>query len=81
VTTGDTEVVQTTGNLHDQIRNACYGQAQDILNNPTAFDSGYHVSHGHAGTGDKVIEERLTHTQRLPFRLFWGCAVSIPAGS
>jgi hypothetical protein len=81
VTTTDTEIMQPTCNLHDQIRNASCGQAQDILDNPTPFDSGQHVFHDHAGTGDEVIEEVIPYAQCLTPRLFFGWAVKTPAGS
>ena len=71
MTTRDTKIVQTAGNFHDQISNACFGQALDIFDNPTPFDPGKHVCHDHACTGDKVIEELITHAQGLALRLFF----------
>ena len=81
MTTTDAEIMQPARNLHDQIRNASGGQAQDILDNPTPFDPGQHVFHDHACTGDEVIEEVLPYAQCLPPRFFFGCAVKTPAGS
>ena len=81
MTTTDAEIVQPARNLHDQIRNAIGGQAQDIFNNPTPFDPSQYVFHDHARTGDEVIEEMIPHAQGLASRLFLGCAVKTPAGS
>ncbi len=81
MTTTDAEIMQPTRNLHNQIRNASGGQAQDIVDNPTPFDPGQHVFHDHAGTGDEVIEEGIPDAQCLAPRLFLGCAVKTPAGS
>lgn len=81
MTTTDAEIMQPARNLHDQIRNASCGQAQDIFDNPTPFDSGQHVFHDHTGTGDEVIEEVIPYAQGLASRLFFGCAVKTPAGS
>src|SRR5207249_1510959 len=55
VTTTDAEIVQSASNLHDQISHAICGQAQDIFDNPTAFDPGKHVFHDHTRTGEQVI--------------------------
>jgi hypothetical protein len=81
VTTTDAEVMQPACNLHDQIRNANSGQAQDIVDNPTPFDPSQHVFHHHACTRDEVIAEAIPDTQCLAPRLFLGWAVKTPAGS
>ena len=81
MTTTDAEIMQPARNLHDQIRHANCGQAQDIVDHPTPFDPGQHVFHDHACTGDEVIEEVLPDAQCLAARLFFGCAVKTPAGS
>jgi hypothetical protein len=81
MTTTDTKIVQATRNLYDQIRNASFGQAQDILDNPTTFDTGKHVFHDDARTGEQVIEELIPHAQVPAFRFFLGCAVRTPSGS
>ena len=81
MTTTDTKIVQAARNLHDQIRNALFGQAQDIFDNPTPFDPGNHVFHDHARTGEEVIEELIPHAQCLAFRLFLGCVVRTSFGS
>ena len=81
MTTRDPEIVQTAGNLHDQIRNTCSGQAQDIFGSSTPFDPGNDVFYDHASTGDEMIKELLPPTQGPTWRLFLGCAVRMPAGS
>jgi hypothetical protein len=81
VPTTDAEIVQATGNLHDEIRKALCGQAQDIFDNPTPFHPGNHIFHDHTGTGDEVIEEPVSHAQLLAFGFFLGCRVNTPAGS
>ena len=81
MTTTDAEIVQSASNLHDQTSHAIYGQAQDIFDNPTAFDPGKHVFHDHTRTGEQVIEELIPHAQCLAFRFFFGCLLRTPAGS
>lgn len=81
VTTRDTQVVQTTGNLHHPVRNPRLGEAQDIFDNPTAFDPGDNVFHHDTCRGDKPIQQTIAHTQGLAFGLFFGCAVSTRSGS
>ena len=81
VTTTDAEIVQAARNLHDQIRHAVFGQAQDIFDHPTTFDPGNHIFHHHARTGKEVIEEVIAHAPCLAFGFFLGCWVRTPAGS
>jgi hypothetical protein len=81
VTTTHAEIVQAAGNLHDQIRYAVFGQAQDIFDDPTPFDPGKHVFHDHTGTGEEAIEELILHAHGLAWRLFLGCVVRTAFGS
>lgn len=81
MTTTDTEIVQATRNLHDQIRYPICRQTQDIFDNPAPFDPGKHVFHHHTRTGKEVIEEVMAHAQGLAFGFFWGCCVRTPTGS
>jgi len=81
VTTRDPEIVQTAGNLHDQIRTPGCGQAEDIFDSSTPFDPGNDVFYDYACTGDEMIQELLPRAQGPTFRLFLGCAVRMPAGS
>jgi hypothetical protein len=74
-------MVQAARNLHDEIRDALGGQAQDIFDNPTPFHPGNHVFYDHARTGHEVIQEPVSHAQLLAFGGFFGCGVSTPAGS
>ena len=73
MTATDAEIMQATCNLHDQISNTSFGQAQDIFDSPTPFHPGNHIFHDYAHTGDEVIEERVPHAQLLTFGLFFGC--------
>ena len=77
----DAEIVQATGNLHDEISNALGGQAQDIFDNPTPFHPGNDIFYDDACTGDEVIEELVSQAQLLAFGFFFGCRVNTPAGS
>jgi hypothetical protein len=73
--------VQAAGNLHDQIGNACSGQAQDIFDYPTAFHAGQRVFNHDPHTREQRVEELLAHAQLFALRLFWGWVVSVAAGS
>ena len=75
------EIVQPTGDLHHHVGDAFLGQAQDIFDNPTAFDAREHVFHLNPDTRDHLIEEFVGHAEFLAARLFWGWRVSTPAGS
>ena len=81
MTATDAEIVQAARNLHDPIRNAGGREAQDVFDDPTAFDPGQHVLHDYSGTGDQAIEEFLPHAQVLATGFFLGWAVRTPAGS
>lgn len=81
MTTTAAEIVQAARNLHDQIGEAVFGQAQDIFDNPTPFAPGQHVFHHHARTGEEVMQEGMAHAQGLAFGVFWGCCLRTPAGS
>ena len=75
------KIMQTTGNLHDHIRNTHFGQTQDIFDDPAPFHASNHVFHDDAHTGDKGIEEFVPNAQLLASGLFLGCCVRTPAGS
>jgi hypothetical protein len=81
MTTTHAEIVQAARNLHDQIREAVFGQTQDIFDDPTPFDPSNYVFHDHAGTGEEAIEELIPYAQCLAFRLFLGCVVRTAFGS
>ena len=63
MTTTHTEIVQAARYLHDEIRDALRGQAQDIFDNPTPFHPSNHVFDDHTGAGDEMIEEPIRHAQ------------------
>jgi hypothetical protein len=81
MTTTHAEIMQATGNLHDQIRNTSCSQAQDILDDPAPFHPSNHMFYDDADTGDEVIEERVPYAQLLAFGRFLGWCVSTPSGS
>lgn len=73
--------MQTARNLHHSIRDAFFGEAQDIFDNATAFDPGECVLDDDTHTGDDRVDELLTDAQLFAFGLFLGCLVWVPAGS
>ena len=81
MTAGNPEVMQAASNLHDQVRNAFLGEAQNIFDEATAFDAGDNVLDLNARRRENPIEEFITDAQRLAFRFFFGCRVIIPCGS
>lgn len=81
MTAPDTEIMQAASNLHDQVRHACFRQAQDLFDNPTPFDTRNHVFHHYTRTGEEAIEQPLPRAQLLPFGLFFTCLGRTPAGA
>jgi len=81
VTTRNVEIVQAASNLHHAIRDAFFGEAQDIFDNAAAFDSGDRVLDYDTRTGEDRVDELLTDDHLLAFGLFWGCLVCVPTGS
>jgi hypothetical protein len=73
--------VQAARNLHHAIRDAFFGEAQDIFDNAAAFDSGDYVLDDDTRTGKDRVDELLTDAQLFAFGLFLGCLVCVPAGS
>jgi hypothetical protein len=64
------EIVQSTGDLHHHVGDTCLGQAEDIFDNPTAFDASDHVLHLNPDSGDYLIEEFVGYAEFLAARLF-----------
>ena len=81
MTARDAQIMQTTGNLHHQIRHAILGQAQHIFHNPTPFDPSDGVFDYYSRTGVDLIQEMIAHAQVFAFRLFLGWRVRTPSGS
>lgn len=81
MTTSNTEIVQAASNLHHSIRDAFFGEAQDIFDNTAAFDPGDRVLDYDTRTGEDRVDELLTDAQLFAFGLFFGCLVCVPAGS
>jgi len=72
--------MQAARDLHHAIRNAFFGEAQNIFDNPAAFDACDGMFDYHARRREDPIERFVTHTQLFPFRLFLGCVVITPSG-
>jgi len=68
--TTDAKIVQAARNLHDEIRDALGGQAEDIFDNPAPFHPGNDVFYDHACTGDEGIEAPVFDAQLLAFGFF-----------
>jgi hypothetical protein len=66
-------MVQAAGNLHHPIRDARFGQAQDIFDDPTPFEARNRVFDHHTRAGDDPIEQPFPHAQLLALGLFGGC--------
>lgn len=70
MTAGNPEVMQAASNLHDQVRNAFLGEAQNIFDDATAFDAGDNMFDLNARRRENPIEEFVTDAQRLALRFF-----------
>jgi hypothetical protein len=81
VTTRNAEIVQAACHLHHSIRDAFFGEAQDIFDNAAAFDPGDRVFDDDTRPGEDRVDELLPNVQLFAFRLFGGCLVWVPAGS
>ncbi len=81
MTTRNAEIVQAAGNLHHAIRDAFFGETQDLFDNAATFDPGDRVLDDDTRTGEDRVEELLTDAQFFAFGFFWGCRVWVPAGS
>ena len=77
----DAEVMQATGDHHQQVGGAIFGQAQNLFDDATAFDAGDDVFDYDAHTGDHGVEELVSLAEWLAAWLFWGWRVSTSAGS
>ena len=81
MTTRNAEIVQAARNLHHAIRDAFFGEAQNIFDNAAAFDPGERVLDDDTRTGEDRVDELLPNAQLFAFGLFGGCLVWVPAGS
>ena len=81
MTAAHAKSMQTTGNLHDHIRNTSFGQTEDICDDAAPFHASNHMFHNDADAGDQMIEELIPNAQLLTSGLFFGCWVKTPAGS
>jgi len=81
MTAAHAQIMQTTGNLHDHIRNTTFGQTSDIFDDAAPFHASNHMFHNDADTGDQMIEELVPHAPLLASGLFLGWWGRTPAGS
>ena len=81
MTAAHAQIMQTTGNLHDHIRNTGGSQPQDIFDDAAPFHASHYMFHNDADTGDQMIEALVLNAQLLASGLFLGCWVRTPAGS
>ena len=66
--------MQPAGDLHHQIGDAFFGQAQHIFDNATAFDAGNHVLDLNPDAGDHLVEELIGWLSSWPRGFFWVAA-------
>lgn len=59
MTTSCSEVMQATGNLHDQVGEAGFGVAKGVLDNATALDTGNDVLDLNPETSNDTIEKTI----------------------
>ena len=81
MTTRNAEIVQPARNLHHAIRDAFFGEAQDLFDNAAAFDPGDRVLDDNTRTREDRVDELLTDAQLFALGLFLGCLVWVPVGS
>ena len=63
--------MQAASNLHDHVRIAFLGEAQNIFDTATVFDAGDNMFDLDARGRENPIEEFVTNTQCLAFGFFW----------
>ena len=73
--------MQAAGDLHHEIGNACFGQAQNVFDNAAPFDTSDRMFDDDPGAGDERVEKLVADAQLFAFGLFFGCVLSDAAGS
>ena len=68
-----TQVVETTGDFHDEVRPALGRVAERVFGNATDFYSRDGVLDAHACPGQVTIVPLLGRRQRVLLGLFFGC--------
>jgi hypothetical protein len=66
------EVMQATGNLHDQIRKALLEIAKNIFHDSATLDTGQDVFNHNPVFGDQAIGSLVSEAQELAAPLFLG---------
>ena len=75
------EIVQTTGDFHDDIRQAFGGVAELILGDATDFYARDRVLDAHPRPRQMAIVPFLGRRQRVLLGLFFGCRCTRTAGA
>ena len=77
----ETQVMQSTGDLHNQIREILLGVAKNVFDNAAALDTGHGMFNVDAGAGEEAVQPFVDCRQLLAARFFFGWYVSTPDGS
>ncbi len=75
------QIMQAAGDLNELIGNAFFGQAQEIFDHATAFDTSNRMFNHDAHTRENRVEEECVDAQGLAFWLFLGCVDKVAGGS
>lgn len=65
-----TKIVYAARNLHDEICQPFFREAQDVFDHPTPFDPSNDVFDDHTHTRNEVIEEPFAYTPFLACGFF-----------
>lgn len=68
----DSEIVETTGNFHDEVVKAGEMIAEDIFDNVAALNAGDNMLNDDAGRGNELVDEAFINVQGTIARLFLG---------
>jgi len=66
------EVVQSTSNLHDKVRETRFGVAKDILHDPAAFETSNDMFNPDAHPGEQAVQKAVGNSEFLASGLFPG---------
>ncbi len=75
------QVVQTTGDFHDEIRQAFGRVAELVFGNATDLHASHRMLHPHSRSRQMAIVALLACCQRMLLGLFFGCRSSHTAGA
>ena len=80
MTASYTQVMQSTSNFHDQVRETFFGVTECILDNSTSLNTGNHMLDLNPETRNDTIQKNIFSRQLFASRLFFGCAMTTPGG-